>query len=46
MITLCMDSAYKNLVLGLYEDGRLLDGVAFEAFKNKVRRFLSNWKSF
>lgn len=35
MITLCMDSAYKNLVLGLYEDGRLLDGVAFEAFKKQ-----------
>ena len=35
MITLAMDSAYKNLVIGLYEDGRLIDGIAFEAFKKQ-----------
>ena len=25
MISLCMDSAYKALVLGLYKDGTLID---------------------
>ena len=35
MISLCMDSAYKNLVLGLYEDDRLLAGIAKEAFKQQ-----------
>lgn len=35
MISLCMDSAYKNLVLGLYEDNRLLAGIAKEAFKQQ-----------
>ena len=33
MISLCMDSAYKALVLGLYKDGTLIDGVSIEAFK-------------
>ena len=32
MISLCMDSAYKALVLGLYKDGTLIDGVSIEAF--------------
>ncbi|EOS61271.1 universal bacterial protein YeaZ [Firmicutes bacterium M10-2] len=35
MITLCMDSAYKNLVIGLYRDDKLIDGIAFEAFKKQ-----------
>lgn len=35
MISLCMDSAYKNLVLGLYKDGQLIDGVSKEAFKKQ-----------
>lgn len=35
MISLCMDSAYKSLVLGLYSDGKLLDGVSIEAFKKQ-----------
>lgn len=35
MISLCMDSAYKALVLGLYKDGTLLDGVSIEAFKKQ-----------
>lgn len=35
MISLCMDSAYKALVLGLYKDGKLLDGVSIEAFKKQ-----------
>lgn len=35
MISLCMDSAYKNLIIGLYKDGQLLAGVAREAFKRQ-----------
>lgn len=35
MISLCMDSAYKHLVIGLYKDKELLDGVSFEAFKKQ-----------
>lgn len=35
MISLCMDSAYKSLVLGLYKDGKLLEGVSIEAFKKQ-----------
>lgn len=35
MIRLCMDSAYKNLVLGIYEDKKLLKGIAKEAFKRQ-----------
>lgn len=35
MISLCMDSAYKQLVLGLYEDGALLAGISLEAFKKQ-----------
>ena len=35
MISLCMDSAYKALVLGLYKDGKLIDGVSIEAFKKQ-----------
>ena len=33
MISLCMDTAYKQLVLGIYQDGTLLDGIAKTAFK-------------
>ena len=33
MISLCMDSAYKNLILGIYKDDHLLDGISIEAFK-------------
>ncbi len=35
MISLCMDSAYKNLIIGLYRDDELLDGVSIEAFKKQ-----------
>lgn len=35
MLSLCMDSAYKNLVIALVKDGELLDGIAFEAFKKQ-----------
>lgn len=35
MITLAMVSAYKNLVIGLYQDDQLLDGIALEAFKKQ-----------
>lgn len=35
MISLCMDSAYKNLILGLYKDKELLAGVSIEAFKKQ-----------
>lgn len=35
MISLCMDSAYKQLVLGLYKDKELIHGVAIEAFKKQ-----------
>ena len=35
MISLCMDSAYKQLVLGLYKDQELLAGISLEAFKNQ-----------
>lgn len=35
MISLCMDSAYKQLILGLYEDDALLAGISLEAFKKQ-----------
>lgn len=35
MISLCMDTAYKQLVLGIYQDGALLDGIAKTAFKRQ-----------
>lgn len=35
MISLCMDSAYKQLVLGLYKDQSLLAGISLEAFKKQ-----------
>lgn len=35
MISLCMDSAYKQLVLGLYKDKELLVGISLEAFKKQ-----------
>ena len=35
MISLCMDSAYKQLVLGLYEYDALLAGISLEAFKKQ-----------
>ena len=35
MIRLCMDSAYKQLVLGLYKDKELLAGISLEAFKKQ-----------
>ena len=35
MISLCMDSAYKQLVLGLYKDKELLAGISLEAFKKQ-----------
>lgn len=35
MISLCMDSAYKQLVIGLYKDQELLAGISLEAFKKQ-----------
>lgn len=35
MISLCMDTAYKQLVLGIYQDETLLDGIAKTAFKRQ-----------
>ena len=35
MSSLCMDSAYKQLVLGLYKDKELLAGISLEAFKKQ-----------
>ena len=35
MISLCMDSAYKQLVLGLYKDKELLAGISLEAVKKQ-----------
>lgn len=35
MISLCMDTAYKQLVLGIYQDGTLLDEIAKTAFKRQ-----------
>lgn len=35
MISLCMDSAYKQLVLGLYKNKELLAGISLEAFKKQ-----------
>ena len=35
MISLCMDSAYKQLVLGLYKEDTLLAGISLEAFKKQ-----------
>lgn len=35
MKTLMMDTAWKNLVLGLYEDGRMVAGISREAFKQQ-----------
>lgn len=53
MKTLVMDTAWKNLVVGLLEDGVLKEGVCMEAFKKqsetlmvKVQELLKNagWK--
>ncbi|MGM9947141.1 tRNA (adenosine(37)-N6)-threonylcarbamoyltransferase complex dimerization subunit type 1 TsaB [Floccifex sp.] len=51
MISLCMDSAYKNLVLGIYRNDVLLDGISIEAFKKQsetifveLNRLLKNVK--
>ncbi len=35
MISLCMDTAYKQLVLGIYQDQKLLAGIAKTAFKKQ-----------
>lgn len=35
MIRLCMDSAYKHLVIGLYNDQELIKGISFECFKKQ-----------
>lgn len=35
MKQLCMDSAYKHLILGCYQDDVLVDGIAIEAFKKQ-----------
>ena len=35
MISLCMDSAYKHLVIGIYKDQTLLAGIEVEAFKKQ-----------
>lgn len=35
MLSLCMDSAYKNLILGIYKENRLIDGIVKEAFKRQ-----------
>ena len=35
MISLCMDSDYKQLVLGLYKEDTLLAGISLEAFKKQ-----------
>lgn len=35
MITLAMDTAYRHLTVGLYEDDRLLAGTSFECFKKQ-----------
>ena len=40
MISLCMDSAYKALVLGLYKDGLMV--YLSKRSRNKVKRFLWN----
>ena len=45
MISLCMDSAYKALVLGLYKDGTLIDGVSIEAFKKQSETIFCGIKS-
>lgn len=35
MIRLCMDSAYKHLVIGLYKEQELIKGVSVECFKKQ-----------
>lgn len=35
MISLCMDTAYKALVVGIYKDSKLLKGISIEAFKKQ-----------
>ncbi len=35
MISLCMDTAYKQLVLGIYQDQTLIAGIAKTAFKKQ-----------
>lgn len=35
MITLAMDTAYKNLILAIYKDDKLVDGINLEAFKKQ-----------
>ena len=35
MITLCLDSAHKHLVIGLYKDGKMIAGTANSAWKTQ-----------
>ena len=35
MISLCMDTAYQNLVVGIYKDNTLVAGTSKEAFKKQ-----------
>lgn len=39
MITLILDTAYKNLMIGLYEDDELLEGACIQAFKKQSEEF-------
>lgn len=41
MKTLVLDTAWKNLVIALFEDGNLVDGIAHEAFKKQSELMLS-----
>lgn len=39
MKTLCMDTAHKFLVIGLFEDGKCISGIAERAWKQQSEKF-------
>ncbi len=44
MKTLVMDTAWKNLVIALFEDGNLVEGLSKKHSRNRAKACWQNWK--